>query len=67
MEIQQDRVIVYPADIQRWYGNRKRGAYLKYRKIKLELGVPVNRPLTIFHLRDYFGISLEDIVKRLFA
>jgi hypothetical protein len=66
MEIQKERVIVYPADIRRWYGISERASYRKHRQIKLELGISIKKPLTVFHLKDYLGIPLEDVEKILF-
>lgn len=65
---QQDRVIIYPSDIMRWYGYDplSRSAYLKHREIKQVMGIVGKRPLTIFHLSEYFGVSIEDIAKKLF-
>ncbi|MBB2147236.1 hypothetical protein GM921_17175 [Pedobacter sp. LMG 31464] len=68
MKIQEDRIIIYPADIMRWYGydEKSRSSYLKHREIKLVMNIEEKRPLTIFHLSNYLGVSVDDIAKRLF-
>ena len=66
MEIQYDRIIIYPADIGRWYGLDRRAAYRRYREIKIQLGIPPKRPLTIFHYSDYSGSPLIQLQRMLF-
>ena len=65
MKIQYDRIIIYPADIGRWYGLKERAAYRRYHEIKIELGILPKRPLTIFHYSDYSGSPLEQLRKLL--
>ncbi len=67
MEIKKKRVIIYPADICLWYGISERAAYRKHRQIKIELGVSSKKPLTVFHLKNYLGILIEDVEKMLFV
>lgn len=60
------RVFVYPADLKFWLGNKSdKSVYRLYHNIQDRFHVERDRFLTIFHLRDYCHISLDDVISQL--
>ncbi len=58
----KERILVYPADLKIWASSKSdKSVYRLYHQIQEAFNLDHSRDLTIFHLRDYFKISLEDI------
>ena len=62
MSNKKGRVFVYPADLKTWAPEKSdKAVYGLYHQIQATFNLARNRCLTIFHMRDYYNISLDDI------
>ena len=62
MENKKRRVFVYPADLKRWAPEKSdKAVYCLYHQIQATFNLARNRCLTIFHMRDYYNVSLDDV------
>ena len=67
MEVKTTRVFVYPSDLKFWLDRKSdKSVYRLYHTIQEAFQLQKERYLTIFHLRDYYRISLEDVCSRLY-
>lgn len=55
------RIIIYPSDFAIWFGRKDVTGSRYYLDVKNYLGLKENQPLTIFHIRDLWEVTLEDI------
>ena len=61
METTSSRVLVYPADLKFWADKSDKSVYRLYHQIQEAFGLEKEKRITIFHLRDYYHISLDDV------
>lgn len=57
--------IIYSNDFMSIFNVNKNGAKYQYSKIKRHFNLKRGQYLTIYHLRDYTGMNLEDIIDML--
>ncbi len=66
MEAKYSRVILFPEDLQYFSGGGFRTNYRLYNDIRNKFGLDKKVRITIYHVRDYFNISLEDVIHGVF-
>ncbi|WP_343533934.1 hypothetical protein [Pedobacter sp.] len=66
MEKKTPRVILYPDDLHNFCACDK-ARYKLYNHIRQEFNLPKSKRITIYHLRDYFNISLVDARQAIFG
>ncbi|RWU09887.1 hypothetical protein [Pedobacter chitinilyticus] len=54
------RVIIHPYDLLYHFCGCEKSCYNLYHDIRETFNLPKDRKITIFHIRDYYNISLED-------
>lgn len=54
------RVILYPSDFLYNFCGCEKSCYNLYHDIREAFDLPKERKITIFHLRKYYNISLEE-------
>lgn len=65
MKIKIPRVILYPEDLHH-FASCIKACYKLYNDIRKEFGL-FSKRITIYHLRDYYGLTLEDTVHAVFG
>lgn len=66
MEKKLQRVTLYPEDLHSFCACNK-ARYKLYNDIRQEFNLPKTKRITIYHLRDYFNISLADARQAIFG
>jgi len=66
MEKKPRRVTLYPQDLHSFCAT-KRACYKLYNDIRQEFNLAKYKRITIFHLRDYFKLSIEDVCLAVFG
>ncbi len=61
------RIILFPEDLSSFSGGGSKTLYRLYNTIREKFGLDKKIRLTIYHIRDYFKISLEDVIHAIFG
>lgn len=67
MSFHTSRVVLFPADLLCFSGGCARGSYRLYNKIRLKFKLEKSVRITIFHVRDYYQITIEDVLQAIFG
>ncbi|MFD1631133.1 hypothetical protein [Pseudopedobacter beijingensis] len=62
MEENYTHLVIYPYDLMGIFNVNKSGAKYRYSKIKKFFDLKRGQYLTVYHLRDYINMSLEDTI-----
>ncbi|MNK58854.1 hypothetical protein D3C87_779510 [compost metagenome] len=67
MEVTCSRVILFPEDLRSFSGGGTKTNYRLYNDIRSKFQLEKKVRITIYHVRDYFHITLEDVVHAIFT
>lgn len=66
MEVKCSRVILFPEDLRSFSGGGTKTNYRLYNDIRSAFQLSKKVRITIYHVRDYFHITLEDVIDAIF-
>jgi hypothetical protein len=61
MKIPIKRLLVYPADLKQLMGKSDKSVYIEIKRIKERFGLGQKDKITIFHVKDYYHITIEEL------
>lgn len=61
------RIVLFPEDLSNVSGGGNKTLYRLYNTIRDSVGLRKGIRITIYHVRDYFKISLEDVIHGVFG
>ncbi|WP_170311256.1 hypothetical protein [Pedobacter ureilyticus] len=66
MEAKRLRVVLFPEDLRSFSGGGTKTNYRLYNEIRAKFQLEKKVRITIYHVRDYFHIPLEDVIHGIF-
>ncbi|RZL43708.1 MAG: hypothetical protein EOP00_22350 [Pedobacter sp.] len=61
------RIILFAEDLRAFSAGSDKSNYRLYKCIHTKYGLDKNARVTIYHVRDYFKISIEDVMHSVFG
>jgi len=56
------RVVLYPEDLKPFVLGAEKNVYKLYAQIKERFNIPKDMKVTIFNVRDFFTMTLEEVI-----
>lgn len=60
------RVVLYPTDLKPFCLGSESSVYRLYDKIKTRFNIDKEARVTIFHIRDFYNITIQEVIWTIF-